>query len=125
MSDPVSQKRLLVVDDDMSYRMLLAKFLRDGGFIVDLAANGEQAMQRMQKESYDAALVDNLMPGLSGLDLVKWMQTNYASIPTIILTGYSSNEIKENFSNLQVAAYISKKDFEISTLVSTIQSLLK
>jgi two-component system OmpR family response regulator len=125
MNKPAPLKRILVVDDEMTYRLLCAKILRDGGYAVDVAADGHQALERLKKEHYDAALIDNLMPGLTGLELVKWMKTNLKSIPTLILTGYPSEEMKDKFADLNVAAYISKGKFEMSDLASLVKEAIK
>jgi two-component system nitrogen regulation response regulator GlnG len=62
--------RILVADDEESMRWVLSKALKRKGFTVDLAQDGRQALSLIQDNSYDLAILDIKMPGISGLDLL-------------------------------------------------------
>src|SRR5688500_6356639 len=66
-----SDIRLLVVDDEIALRSLLAEVLTDDGFNVRTAESGEDALSQFQKEPADIILSDMSMPGMSGIDLLK------------------------------------------------------
>ena len=62
--------RILVADDEESMRWVLSKALRKKGYTVDLAADGNEALRQVREQSYDLAIVDIKMPGMSGLDFL-------------------------------------------------------
>ena len=73
--------RILVVDDDAQLADLLAEFLRGAGHAVDVAADGREALRRLQPGAYDLAFIDHQMPGLSGLDLLRAARERTARHP--------------------------------------------
>ena len=62
--------KILVADDEESMRWVLSKALKRKGFTVDLAKDGDEALGMIQATSYDLAILDIKMPGLSGLELL-------------------------------------------------------
>jgi two-component system, NtrC family, nitrogen regulation response regulator GlnG len=62
--------RILVADDEESMRWVLSKALRKKGYSVDLAADGNQALRQVREQSYDLAILDIKMPGMSGLEFL-------------------------------------------------------
>src|SRR4051794_41955242 len=70
-----THKRILVVDDDEAIRTLLFTVLRRRGFAVDMAKNGEEAIEAMQRCRYAVALVDLMMPVKNGWEVIDWMGT--------------------------------------------------
>ena len=73
-SDPHG-KRVLVADDEPAIRALLEKALSREGCLVDLVADGQEAWRAMEGRPYDCFIVDLKMPGLSGRELYKRLQT--------------------------------------------------
>jgi two-component system, cell cycle response regulator len=82
--------RVLVADDDMSIRTLIAEVLGDDGFDVTTAANGEEAWQKFDKESYEIVLTDIRMPLLDGLQLLQKIRTKSPMTRVLILTSFAS-----------------------------------
>ena len=82
--------RVLVADDDMSIRTLIAEVLGDDGFDVDTAANGEDAWQQFEAASYDVVLTDIRMPLLDGLQLLQRIRTKSPLTHVLVLTSYAS-----------------------------------
>jgi DNA-binding NtrC family response regulator len=83
---------LLVVDDDQEFRQMLAsRFLRHG-FQVQAAANGEEALGLATRRNFDVAIFDMMMPGMSGLDLLKRFKEVHGDCEVILLTGQGSIE---------------------------------
>lgn len=64
------QRRVLVLDDEESIRLVIAKFLRSRGYEVETASDGPAALERLRTERFDALLCDIRMPEMSGLDVV-------------------------------------------------------
>jgi two-component system nitrogen regulation response regulator GlnG len=82
----MSINRILVADDEESMRWVLSKALRKKGFTVDLARDGDEALRLIRSESYDLAILDIKMPGISGLDLLDKVHELKADLLVIIMT---------------------------------------
>ncbi|MFC4601115.1 response regulator transcription factor [Cohnella hongkongensis] len=63
--------RLLVAEDESALRMLLADTLEDEGYEVDLACDGEEAFEKIAAGSYDLVVLDNMMPRLTGYEVIE------------------------------------------------------
>jgi len=83
-------KRILVADDEESIRWVLSKALSKQGYQVDLAVNGQEALEMSRQRSYDLAVLDIKMPGLSGLDLLSRFQEECRETLVVIMTAESS-----------------------------------
>jgi len=81
--------RLLVVDDHETNRELTARLLRNAGHLVSVAASGESGLAQLRTERFDVVLLDLLMPGMNGLDVLEALQTDPVLRQTavIVLTG--------------------------------------
>ena len=85
--------RILVVDDDAQLADLLAEFLRGEGHAVDVAADGREALRRLQPGAYDLAFIDHQMPGLSGLDLLRAARERVPETALVLMTGLPSVDV--------------------------------
>ena len=85
----MSIKRILVADDEESIRWVLSKSLSKQGFQVDLASDGQEALLMSRKQSYDLAVLDIKMPGLSGLQLLSKFQEECPQALVVIMTAES------------------------------------
>jgi DNA-binding response OmpR family regulator len=84
--------RILIVDDDDVYRDLLKDSIEELGVEVDLAADGVQALEKLQVATFDVLVTDLNMPRMDGLKLLTYARQLHPSILTIIITGYGSLE---------------------------------
>ena len=82
--------RVLVADDDIGIRTVIAEVLGDDGFDVTTAANGDEAWQKFEKESYEIVLTDIRMPLLDGLQLLQRIRTKTPMTRVLILTSFAS-----------------------------------
>src|SRR3989344_7441019 len=82
-------KRILIVEDDASYSMLLSDALTDAGFAVDTAKNGEEAFKSVKTQP-DMILLDYILPDMTGVDILKKIrgeESKWASkVPVFLLT---------------------------------------
>lgn len=87
-------KRLLIVDDDRSTRTALQKTLEKAGYLVTLASDSAEALQRMAAGGIDLVLTDYQMPGLDGIGLARELASRFpARAPAVILmTGHGDVE---------------------------------
>jgi DNA-binding NtrC family response regulator len=82
--------KVLVVEDDESLRRVTQLHLEKLGFITSVAADAEQALRMLQEAPYDVLLTDLHLPGLSGMDLLKQVKTEYPETIIIIITAYGT-----------------------------------
>ncbi len=81
---------LLVVDDDPAQRLLLSRLLSAAGYVVDKAADGDDALELASETDYSVALLDYQMPGLNGVELFAVLQLRQPWIKGLLITGYTS-----------------------------------
>lgn len=86
MTERDVKPHVLIIDDDDRLRDLISRFLADHDFRVTAAASAEEARQRMTGMSFDVLVVDIMMPGESGLDLVRDLKTSSPNLPCLMLT---------------------------------------
>jgi two-component system phosphate regulon response regulator OmpR len=117
------QPHILVVDDDDRIRGLLKRFLTENGFIVSLAANGEEARTLLASVEFDLLVLDVMMPGVSGFDLTERVR-GLSNVPILLLTARGLPE--DRIEGLERGAddYLAKP-FEPRELVLRIQALLR
>ncbi len=84
--------RILVVDDEPTQLELVGGFLAERGFEVALAPDGQEALKRFGRESFDLVLTDQKMPGLSGLELIEALRAQDPEVPVIVMTAYGTIE---------------------------------
>lgn len=85
----VASMRVLVADDQLNNRLVLGRLLERAGHRVVLADDGEEALDHLARESFDVAIVDLHMPGLSGFDVIKQarvMQAGATRTPIVVLS---------------------------------------
>lgn len=112
----LSAKRLLAIDDSVTYLQELASQLREEDYVVILAASGEEALERLATESVDGILLDLIMPGLSGQETCKRIKkrAKWRDIPLIMLTAHDDRDAMIECINAGADDYIAKSaDFEV------------
>jgi DNA-binding NtrC family response regulator len=82
--------RILIVDDEERFRNTLTKLLKSRGFLTQSVANGEETKAELLRNAYDVVLLDVKMPGISGIDVLKWMKKEGVAAEVIILSGHAS-----------------------------------
>ncbi len=89
ISEPPSPRadRVLFVDDDVSSRRVFARTMRRQGFIVDVAADGEEALALAEQYAYAVVATDQFMPGIAGSDLVERLKAIHPDSTYVIVTG--------------------------------------
>ena len=115
--------RILVVDDEQHIRDILSETLRDAGYSVESASNGEEGVLKLRSGSFDLVLLDIRMPIHSGLDVLKLLRRNGGAPPVVIITGLASSEEMEEALRLGAAKCI-RKPFHLKTLLSDISGIL-
>ncbi len=113
---------ILIVDDEEGVRSGLSELLKDEGYTVHCAEDGEQALDILQKKQIDLILTDMRMPGMSGIDLLKKVHDIHEGIGVIILTGYGEIESYIEAMSFGAMEYVSKpfKTNELKFIVNKI-----
>jgi len=108
-------KHILVADDEESIRWVLGKALTKQGFKVDLASDGKEALELFQHKSYDMAVLDIKMPGITGLELLRRFQEEKPDLLTVIMTAEST--MKNAIEAMKQGAYdYITKPFDLDAL---------
>ncbi len=84
--------KILLVDDEGELIYTLAERLSLRGHQVDALTDGSEALDRIEQTTYDVAVIDVKMPGLSGLAMLKIIKRDHLDLPVILLTGHGSVE---------------------------------
>jgi len=116
--------RILIVEDDKRTARFISKGLRQEGFAVDIAPNGEDGLHFVLTESYDAAVIDIMLPGLDGLALIDEMRGKRVQIPVIVLSARGS--VDDRIKGLQAGGddYL-VKPFAFSELAARVHALIR
>lgn len=112
----------LVIDDNPSNRDILRRLLTLGGHDVETAPNGEVGIARLEESSFDLTFLDLHMPGLSGLDVLKQLESRYrpeAMPRVVILTASTDVESKKQSMDLHAIGYL-QKPLSITALLDTL-----
>ncbi len=116
--------RILVVEDDKKIASFVKKGLEAAGFAVDHAPDGEEGLHLALTESYDAAIIDLMLPRLDGLTLIENIRKDRINTPIIILSAKGS--IDDRVRGLQTGSddYLTKP-FAFSELLARVQALIR
>ena len=116
--------RILLVEDDLEIASFILKGLKEAGFAVDHAADGEEGLHLALYEPYDAAIIDIMLPKLDGLTLIEELRRKKVDTPVIILSAKRS--IDDRIKGLQTGSddYLIKP-FSFSELLARVQALIR
>ena len=117
------KSKIMVVDDEMHIRELVRFYLDKAGFDTIEAANAEEALDIVENQYIDLAVVDIMMPGLDGFDLVEQMR-QYREFPVIMLTAKSQSKDKLRGFSLGIDDYVTKP-FDPDELMARVKTILK
>ena len=107
--------RVLIVDDDILIRTRLEEELAERDFVVESVTDGEAALARLRESSYDAVLLDQLLPGADGLDVLGQIQKTRDAPHVILLTAHGSIESAVEAMKLGAFDYL-KKPYNIDNM---------
>ena len=119
-----SPLNILFVDDDTALNRILERMLKESGFGVDLATDGPAALQRLSDNHYDVAILDNCLPSMSGIDVLRELRSKNTATKVIMITAVDEHELANEGKQLG-ANEVLAKPFEFETLLDTIQRLRK
>ena len=122
-----TQKHLiLVVDDSVTTRMLEKSILEAAGYQVELAASGEEGIEKIQRGGHALLIVDVEMPGMTGLDVTRRIRSMPAlqGLPILMVSSLATDEDKRRGREAGVSAYIVKGEFQQHSYLDTVARLI-
>jgi two-component system OmpR family response regulator len=116
--------RILVVEDDEKIASFLAKGLKQSGFSVDTAGDGEEALSLSRSVTYDSVVLDIMLPKLDGLSVLRTIRREKKLVPVLLLSAKAT--VDNRVEGLQAGAddYLTKP-FAFSELLARLQALIR
>ncbi len=118
------EKWILLVEDEPSYRTSLITALRGSGFQCSFCVDGDNALKKLAHEKYDLLIVDYLIPGPNGIEIIKWARKNSINIPALIVTNYPSDELNEHAKFLGNTKVLAKPSYNMASIKRLAEDLL-
>jgi DNA-binding response OmpR family regulator len=119
-------KRLLLVEDDRFLRRACEVSLRQRGFSVTSAVDGEEGLRLARSEPWDLILLDMLLPKLSGLEVLKTLRRNEATrgLRVLVLSNSSREQDVQEVTQLGVEGYLVKSNLSLQELGDRVTRIL-
>jgi len=102
------KQKIIIVDDDLAFRVGTVALLEDHGYAAAMATNGEEAKQKLTEQQYDLVLSDLVMPGINGIELLQHIRNTYPTLPVIMVTGFASIGTAVEAMRLGARDYVTK-----------------
>jgi DNA-binding NtrC family response regulator len=117
----MEKKKVLIVDDEIDFLQLLKLRLEANNYNVITATNGKEALEKFKTEKPEAVMLDILMPGIDGLDVLKKIRKENQKTPIFIITSFSNEERFKVANQCNASGFIIKT----SDLQSEIDNITK
>jgi DNA-binding response OmpR family regulator len=120
------QKKILLVEDEAVVARLYSEQLMAAGFLVDVASQGTQGFQLLTTNPYDLVLLDIMLPGMNGLQILQqWRaKSPTATTPVLLLTNLGQDEIIKQAFDLGATGYLIKSAYTPQQVVVEVQNTL-
>lgn len=124
LAAPVAAARVLVVDDNLMNITVACRFLETAGLVVESAASGEEALQRLQTQRFDFVLMDLYMPGIGGVEAARRIRatTSAAELPIVACSATVTPEEEARCTQAGMQGFI-PKPVDARQLVTTLVAL--
>jgi DNA-binding NtrC family response regulator len=116
--------KVLMVDDEEDFVKTLAERMQMRDLSPDVALNGEQALEQVQRDVPDVMVLDLKMPGIDGMEVLRRVRKAYPQVQVIILTGHGSEKDEAEARRLGAFAYL-QKPVDMEKLVKTLRDAYK
>jgi two-component system, OmpR family, response regulator len=116
--------RLLVVEDERDLAQTLRRALEEEEFAVDLAEDGNDALFKIREMPYDAVVLDLMLPGLDGWELLRTARTDGIRTPVLVLTARDTIEDRVRGLNIGADDYLTKP-FALAELIARVRAMIR
>jgi CheY-like chemotaxis protein len=119
--------RVLVVEDDLPLRIFLQVLIRRSGIEVDAIPTGENALDAIKSEEYATVILDLMLPGVSGFDILRSLRVTHPHLlrRIIVVTAVAQAALDQRFEFQSLIWQLFRKPFEVGELVATIEECTK
>ena len=110
--------KILLIEDDSEDRLLIRDILEKSEMRIDLeeAASSSEGLEKLKSDSYDCAVVDYVIPGVTGLDVLITSRKEGVKTPFIVLTGYGDDDLASELIRQGACDYLSKRELNNGNL---------
>lgn len=116
---------ILIVDDDEYIRELYEEVLKDAGFTVATAVDGQDGLEKIRANAYDLVLLDIMMPKKDGVEVLRAVSTEKLKAKVLLLTNLAHDPVMKEGKSLGALAYLIKADMTPDQLVAKVKEFLK
>ena len=116
--------RLLLVEDEVKLARLVGKALEKERYAVDIVHDGDEGLAMARSEPYDALIIDRMLPGKTGTEIIKSLRQEGVSTPALLLTALGTTEDKTYGLDIGADDYL-VKPFALEELLARVRALLR
>jgi len=120
-------QKILVVEDDQFLRELYDELLKEEGYDIELAADGEEGLNKMSTGGYDLVLLDIMLPKVDGLEILRRLKDKHSEKPNgpvVLLTNLGQDSIIKEGFNLGASGYLIKSSMNPDQVISEVKVFL-
>jgi CheY-like chemotaxis protein len=114
--------RVLVIDDNVDLAHNIAEILEDEGLVVRVADGGSAGLELLAREDFALVVTDMRMPGMNGLEVIRYIKRRWPALPVIVMTAYARDELLEQARN-EGALRVMTKGVDVGELTGWIARL--
>lgn len=118
------KKQILWVDDEIDLLRSHIMYLDERGYEVTQATNGPDALEMVRTQNFDLALIDEMMPVMNGLELLRQLKALYPDLPTVMVTKNEAEELMDQAIGEQIDGYLTKP-VNPSQILSVLKGILE
>jgi len=116
--------RILVADDEAKIAQFIRKGLKEDGYAVDVASDGDEALQLALQEDYDAVVLDIMLPGMDGISVLKKLRASRPDMPVMLVSARDSVSDKVRGLDAGADDYLTKP-FAFEEFLARVRALLR
>jgi DNA-binding response OmpR family regulator len=118
-----NKKKILIIEDEKSLADILKNKLKKRDFNVDVAYNGNKALEKLGVEKYDLIVLDIILPGSNGFEILKKIKRDKIKTLVIVLSNLGQESDKKSIKKFGVKNYFVKNETSLFELVKYIESI--
>jgi len=115
-------RRALVVEDDPAIRKLVEKLLTRRGIAIDTAADGRHAIERLAANTYSVIVLDLMMPGVNGFEIIDYVKRNGLDVPVAVVSAVSQQALTK--LDLDIVKLVISKPFDVDEFTKAVVALV-
>ena len=119
----IKLKRILIADDDPAILQLVTTILKRADYEIDTAATGQEALEKIERTEYDAIVLDLMMPGVNGFEVLKRLPARFPRPKFVVIMSASSPDIIARAVGANVFATL-RKPFAIDEMLTTVRACI-